>query len=136
MLLQLRSRALFGHYERKLRDFDEAFIEKSREEAHQNELNFQLANEKDVYFNQLYRTEFNRNLEEKQRFLDLFYFYEKLKDACEMKFRSQILKEDFDLNMLDNVLEEVQNSEYDFSENGEVILYSNIYFMNILLIFF
>lgn len=129
LLRRLRSKELFAFYDKKLPETERILRKKQSDGQNTYESVFQLANEKDLYFNQLYRNEHQRNLTEKQRMFDLFYFSEKLKDACEMKLRSRILKMDFDLKMLKEVLEETENPENDFSKNAAIIVYSSIYKM-------
>lgn len=126
LLRQLRSKELYTYYEKKLPDLKTDVFNNLEGEVNNYALTFQMAKEKDLYFNQLYRTEYNRNLEEKQAYLDLFYFSEKLKDACEMKFRSQILKSNFDLDMVDEVIGTIENHYFD---NPSLMVYVSIYKM-------
>lgn len=126
-LKQLQHRRLFEHFEKQLLKYEKE-LEVGRLQKQVNyEQIFQIAREKDQFYNQLYRIDKNNNLENKQRVFDLFFITEKLRDACEMKFRSQILNTAFNLNMLEEVLKEV-NQNWDYYQNyPSILIYSSIY---------
>ncbi len=126
-LKQLRQRNLFEQYEKQLMKLERGGLSENQEDQNNFELPFHLAREKDLYYNLLYKTDQNHNLEQKQKYLDLFFFTEKLKDACEMKFRNQILNIDFELNMLENVLQEVESKPKNFQSHPSISIYSSIY---------
>ncbi|RMG83142.1 MAG: hypothetical protein D6714_10245, partial [Bacteroidetes bacterium] len=127
LLRQLRARRLYNLYEKKMAGLAPKAVAATEKTENPAAVAFEIAREKDQYFNQLYRTEFNRNLEEKQYWLDRFYLSEKLKDACELKFRGQILQLSGDLELSEEVLQLVGKHPEKFSDTPQIIVYFNIY---------
>ena len=88
---------------------------------------FALAAEENNFFGQNPSRENQTLLIKKQVALDHFYFVEKIKDACEMLIRSQILKVPFDINMLDAVITEIDAQPTLYADNPVITSYLAIY---------
>lgn len=129
LLKKLREKELYGYYDKKLSKSESYFSKDSGSIINETHSRFRLWQERNLYFNQLYKTVQNQELEEKQDYLDRFYFSEKLKDACELKFRSQILKTDvfYELPLLQNVLKKVESDEINYFTDDAIIVYFEIY---------
>lgn len=122
---------LKSYRKRRLNYFYEKEVHKLREntqdqgsEYHQH--NFLLKSEINEYFSQYPTINNHQYLVDKQIQLDHFFITEKLKDACEMYLRHQILKVPFDLNFVDSILNEITRNT-NFQNIPTILIYQNIY---------
>jgi len=90
---------------------------------------FRFAEEADQYFNQIERRQEDWHIQEKQNQLERFFLAEKLRDACEMRVRSKILKVTYQPGMLKAVLEEVRRNRRVYAGAPAVIVYYQLYQM-------
>ena len=88
-----------------------------------------LAKERDLYTEPWSRKSVNTVLQNKQHFLDYFYLTEKLKDACELQVRSQILSVPFDVQFMDNILDFVKNDWQQYQTIPPIAVYYHLYRM-------
>lgn len=88
-----------------------------------------LAKERDLYTEPWSRKSVNTVLQDKQHFLDYFYLTEKLKDACELQVRSQILSVPFEVQFMDNILNAVKNDWEQYQAIPPIAVYYHLYRM-------
>ena len=120
----LRKRGLDGLFEKRLNKMeDQPMVQGSQ--FHLN--NYLLKTEINQYFSQFPSPENHKYLIEKQKQLDLFLMTEKLKDACEMYLRHQILKVPFELNFIETILIEFEKKEAFYEKIPTISIYYNIY---------
>ncbi len=90
---------------------------------------YTLAKERDLYFEPRSRKVAHTVIQEKQYFLDYFYLTEKLKDACELQVRSQILSVPFDVQFMDNILSSLKNDWQRYQNIPPIAVYYHLYRM-------
>jgi hypothetical protein len=94
-------------------------------EFHQD--NYLLKTEINEHFSQFSSIENHQFLVEKQRHLDLFFMTEKLKDACEIYLRHQILKVPFELEFGEEILNIIAKNTAYYDAIPTISIYHNIY---------
>ena len=90
---------------------------------------FTLAKESDLYFEPRSRKAIHSGIQEKQFFLDYFYLAEKLKDACELQVRSQILQVKADVFFINNILETIEQHWINYQNIPSIAVYYHLYRM-------
>ncbi len=129
LLKALRRRKLFGLYEKQLLRA-EAEIDKQPSNSNDGYYRrYRLAAEADAYFTLLERRRTDDSLQVKENQLDKFYLAEKLRDACEMQVRRNILKGDYSSRLLEAVLREVGDNLLEYDRDPAISLYYRIYLM-------
>ncbi|MCO6491574.1 MAG: hypothetical protein J5I98_24370 [Phaeodactylibacter sp.] len=92
VLQQLRAKKQYPQYERVLEKAVGGGNGAGTQDSNWYYRQYLIAHEADQYFNTISERRTDDSLQRKQHFLDRFYLAEKLRDACEMKVRSRILK--------------------------------------------
>lgn len=123
-LKNLRNHGIAHLFEKKLRKISKK-PKVQGSQYHQN--NYLLKSEINEYYSQFPSPENHKYLIEKQQQLDLFFMTEKLKDACEMFLRHQILKVPFELNFIENILQEYENNQHSYEKVPTISIYYHIY---------
>ena len=76
-----------------------------------------------------YRNTKTKSIQDKQDSLDIFYLSEKLRDACEMSLRNQLLQVDYSLHLLKEVLTEIHQHPAKYQAIPSIMVYYQIYQM-------
>ena len=129
LLRQLRQRKKYTAYEKLQRKVEKSLNTQSKRDGWFYEQQFSLATEADHYFTENQRGRNDENLEHRQIYLDLFYMAEKLRDACEIHVRANILKVDFSSNMMDSLIKEIEKNVDKYQTFPAVLIYYRIYKM-------
>jgi len=115
-----------------------AGIEKDIEQLHkQNYIrdsnyfyeSFMIHSERDYSFRLLGKISDNESLQSKADQLDLFYLALKLKDACEMLNRSNIVSAKYGFRMLDTIIAYLLDNPEHYQQHAAINVYLNIYLM-------
>ena len=127
VLRQLRERELFRWYVKLFKKLET--VRRSSEWNTKEWYYFQmrLLEERDYWYASQDRHVKDLTLSKKQRPLDVYYFIEKLQDACELLVRSRIMDQPFDDRLLCTVLEFLKNDEQLLSEYQDLHLYYLLY---------
>lgn len=129
LLNELRERKEVKRYEKNLRKMQHQLgkaVVKDGEHYHDCYL---LAAEADAYFIRHSRYDKAHEIVHKQANLDRFYLAEKLKDACEMTLRRNILKMDAVPDLMPEIVGHIQTNLYQFTNSPPVILYFHLYLL-------
>lgn len=129
LLQHLRKKEQYQHYERVLQKLDKNFTKTTIQNSDHYHLKFIFAAEADTYYAQRSRYETDLQIQTKQDNLDYFYLSQKLRDACEMLVRSNILKVDYSTSLLNAVVVEVANNEKKYKNIPAIMIYFRIYQM-------
>ncbi|MCF6237235.1 MAG: hypothetical protein L3J79_00210 [Candidatus Marinimicrobia bacterium] len=90
---------------------------------------FLVKSEAERYHSQLEKHETDWGIQQKQNYLDHFYFSEKLKDACEMMMRSRILQVEYSYEMLDPIIETIEKNKKEYTGIPSIIVYYHVFQM-------
>lgn len=90
---------------------------------------YELTKERDLYYEPRSRKVAHTIIQEKQNFLDYFYLAEKLKDACELQVRSQILRVDVEVQFIDTLLLTLKNNWQWYKTIPPIAVYYHLYRM-------
>ena len=129
IMYQLRQRKSYSHYEKILEQTQKQFQRHPHRDSKQYWWQYQLATERDAYFDQRQIRQHDPSIQLKQHHLDLFFLAEKLKDACEMHVRQKILKVDYHPKFLDLALSEIENNLDEYRSHPAIFVYFWIYRM-------
>lgn len=129
LLQSLRTRKQYSSYEKVLRQAETQLSGRAERDSLFYNHQYQLAAEADNYYNQIERRQKDHSIQSKQNNLDKFYLSEKLKDACEMRMRSKILKVDYSTRLLEAVIREVRNNIDEYVRVPAIYVYYKIYLM-------
>jgi len=88
---------------------------------------YALAKETDLYFEPRSRNASLVGIQEKQAFLDYFYLSEKLKDACELEVRRQILRVESEVQFIDPILTTLQKDWQRYKNIPPIAVYYHLY---------
>ncbi|MEN0005434.1 MAG: hypothetical protein AAF798_14880 [Bacteroidota bacterium] len=129
LLQALRDRQQHPHYEKILAKTESMLEKASRRDSHYFRQQFLLATEADAYYTDTQSRKHDHNIQWRQNNLDRFYLAEKLRDACEMHVRSQILKVDYSTRLWETVLREVKENLPTYQQVPAIYIYFLIYQM-------
>jgi len=129
LLRQLRERKQHKYYEKLLQQTQQELESGAIRDSAYYYQRFLLAREADLYYDQRERRQKDLSLERKQHFLDRFFLAERLKDACEMRVRSQILKVEYRPSAQDDLLHLVEQHYAEYSADPAIQVYARIYRM-------
>ncbi len=88
-----------------------------------------LAKERNLYAEPWSRKSNQGVIQDKQNFLDYFYLAEKLRDACELQVRSQILSVPFEVQFMEHILNAVKNDWQQYQAIPPIAVYYHLYRM-------
>ncbi|MFK7907884.1 MAG: hypothetical protein AB8B69_22320 [Chitinophagales bacterium] len=128
LLEQLRQRQQQQRYEHHLQKIEKHWHTipvRNRDYYH---FQFRLAVEKDSYYNQLSQHS-DQSIQHKQDSLDSFYLSEKLRDACEMSLRNQLLQVEYSVHLLEAILQEIRQYPERYQAIPSIMVYFQIYQM-------
>ncbi len=129
LLENLREKNLWKRYERELKIAAKS-LEKQQHRNYKYYLHrFLLSNEKDNYYNSISSSEVDKSLDEKQHYFDRYFLAVKLKDACELVVRRQLLKVADPMKMMQEVIEHISLNLADYKDDPPVVVYFLIYQM-------
>ncbi len=128
LLEQLRQRRQQQRYEHHLQKIEAYWNNAPVRNRDYYHFQFRLAVEKDSYYNQLSQHN-DQSIQQKQDSLDIFYFSEKLRDACEMSLRNLLLQVDYSVHLLDAILKEIREHPEKYQTIPSIMVYFQIYQM-------
>lgn len=128
LLEQLRHRRQQQRYEHHLLKIETYWNNAPVRNRDYYHFQFRLAVEKDNYYNQLSQHK-HESIQQKQDSLDSFYLSEKLRDACEMTLRNQLLQVDYSVHLLEAILQEIRQYPEKYQRIPSVMVYFQIYQM-------
>lgn len=129
LLKQYRLRNLLQLYEKQLNAATQALEHDPVLDIDSYSWRYQLAAEADGYFTATAGRRRDDNLELKHRYLDRFYIAQKLRDACEMQVRSQILKVEFHNPLFKAIVAEVEQNLAAYTDDPPVLVYFKLFEM-------
>lgn len=129
LLRNLRKRGQYRHYEKILARQEKQLGKPEFRHAGYYNIRFLTAEEADLYYTQLSQHKKDLSIQTKQNNLDHYFMAEKLKDACEMRLRTKILKVEYQIGLLEAVLKEVSNHTETFEDIPSIIVYYQIFKM-------
>ena len=123
----LRAKKLYKPFEKGLNELSHE-LRNDNLFAEQYYLNrYFIERESDLYFTAKDSRSKDKSIERKAHNLDVFYFTAKLKDACEMLNRQNIVNEEYDLNFIDEVMAYVAANEEKLTAHPAIVIYFTIY---------
>ncbi|MEZ4888289.1 MAG: hypothetical protein R3E32_26400 [Chitinophagales bacterium] len=128
LLEQLRQRQQQQRYKHHLQKIEEYWQKAPVRNRDYYHFQFRLAVEKDSYYNQLSQHS-DQSIQQKQDSLDIFYLSEKLRDACEMSLRNQLLQVDYSVHLLEAILTEIRQHPEKYQTIPSIMVYFQIYQM-------
>ena len=129
LLRNLRQRKQYPYYERVMRNQHKANTASVFRDSDHFNIQFLTAEEADNYHTELSRHERDHSIQIKQNSLDHYYLSVKLRDACEMRLRSRILKVNYSTGLLEAVLGEVENKLDYYDAIPAISVYYYVYQM-------
>lgn len=129
LMRNLRTRKQYPYYERIMRIQNQQAERAIYRDSDYFNIQFLTAEEADNYHTELSRHEKDHSIQQKQDSLDHYYLSVKLRDACEMRLRSKILKVEYSTGLLDAVLVEVQEKLEHYRNIPAIIIYYYIFQM-------
>ncbi|MEM1320560.1 MAG: hypothetical protein AAGG75_09900 [Bacteroidota bacterium] len=129
LLRNLRQRKQHKYYERVMRQQEKRLTDAGFRDSEHFNLRFLTAEEADNYYTGLAQHKRDHSIQLKQNNLDHYYLTVKIRDACEMKLRSKILKIDYSTGLLDVVIHEVGKQLEQYREVPAIVIYYHIYEM-------
>ncbi len=128
-LSALRQKQQYTHYERILQQLEAYLASIPEKDNRFYHLQYQLAAEVNSYYAHRSLHQVDGSIQRKQDNLDAFYLSQKLKDACEMQMRSNILKVQYSSNLLDIIIQEIERDEPQYHSFPAILVYYRIYQM-------
>jgi len=129
LLRGLRGRKLFSQYERQLTKAQRSLEKTNRRDALQLQFRYQLGVETGEFFAQRERRQADTSLQTRQDAFDLYFISEKLRDACELQVRRQILAGEYNLLFLEPILQEIRHNPDQYRPEPAVFIYYSLYQM-------
>lgn len=123
LLQQLRLRQQHIFYEKTLAKAEMMLEESMARDSAHFQKRFLLATEADAYYTETQSRKHDHSIQLRQNNLDRFYLAEKLRDACEMHVRSQILKVDYSTRLFEAVLKEVEENLSTYTAIPAIYIY-------------
>ncbi|MCG8329387.1 MAG: hypothetical protein MI974_16955 [Chitinophagales bacterium] len=129
LLQHLREKNQIQFFEKRLKSNEKAtnLVQVRESQWYYNA--YYLATEADNLFKLSGEGTRDDSLQRKQAFLDRFYLAETLKDACEMKVRSRMLKVHYHNALQDTIMTEVEQQYEHFGKEPLIAIYYHIYRM-------
>lgn len=88
---------------------------------------YRLEDESDLFFSAKDSRTNDKSIERKTLHLDHFYFSSKLKNACEMLNRQNIVQEEYKIEFLEPILEFVESNKNALEDYPDILIYHSIY---------
>jgi hypothetical protein len=129
LLQQLRYRQQHVLYEKMLSKTEAMLEKRGKRDSQYYQDRFRVATEADAYYTVTQSRKQDHNIQLRQNNLDRFYLAEKIRDACEMHIRSQILRVDYSTRLWEAVLHEVEENLMTYKEVPAIYIYFLIYKM-------
>jgi len=129
LLKHLRSKNQYELFEKRLKQNEKTAVKVHPKESDWYFHNYCLASEANNLFNLSGERRRDDSLQRKQAFLDRFYLTETLRDACEMKVRSRILKVSYHNALHEPIIAEVERQFEHFGQEPIIAIYYRIYRM-------
>jgi len=129
LLRGLRGRKLFSQYERQLIKARRKLEKSERRDALQLQFRYQLGVETGDYVAQRERRQADTSLQNRQDAFDLYFISEKLRDACELQVRRQILAGEYTMLFLEPILQEIRSNPDRYRPEPAVFIYYSLYQM-------
>ena len=93
------------------------------------QLQYQIANEADQFYDNIGKRMKDDNLQIKQFYLDRYFLLEKLRDSCEMVMRTKILNISFSNEIMEFLLNYLQEHIEAYGDDNQILIYYKIYLM-------
>ena len=129
LLQRLRKQAQYEHYERTLRRVETDLEATLLKDSNFYHLQFISATEADAYYAQRSLHQKDLRIQAKQDNLDYFYLSQKLRDACEMLVRSNIIKVEYSTGLLEAIVHEISVNEAKYVSIPAITIYYRIYLL-------
>lgn len=129
LLQALRQKDQAHLYEKTIKQAQTAINKLTRRGSSFYWRQYRLAKERDLFFEPRSRKVAHTVIQEKQYFLDYFYLAEKLKDACELQVRSQILSVPFHVQFMDTILNSLKSDWQQYQDIPPIAVYYHLYRM-------
>lgn len=125
----LRKRNQLKYLERTIRILDNLLEKHPFKDVDFYRGHYHLASERDNYQLLSDMAQRDNSLQQKQQLLDTTYLIEKLRDACEMQVRTNILKVNYSTRLLEAVLQEVAENLEEYRKIPPIFIFYQIYLM-------
>lgn len=129
LLQSLRKSGDYRNYEKLLAEVEDDLGKSKIRNSDFSFQQFLVKSEAERFHTQLEKHETDWSIQQKQNYLDHFYFSEKLKDACEMMMRSKILQVEYSYQMLDDIIEEIEKNIERYEHIPSIIIYYQVFQM-------
>ncbi len=129
LLERLRHKNQKKRYERQMKALTKALDKQEDRSERYYYHKFLISTEQDKYYNSINSSEVDKSLDEKQYHFDRYFLAVKLKDACELVVRRQLLKLSEPMKMMREVIEHISTNLEDYSDDPPVVVYFLIYQM-------
>lgn len=87
---------------------------------------YRLEEESDLFFTAKDSRTRDKSIERKTKHLDHFYFSSKLKNACEMLNRQNIVQENYEIEFLDPLVNYIESNPELFNDYPDILIYHSI----------
>jgi hypothetical protein len=129
LLRRLRDKKQFRFYEKISQKFDRELDNSQFKDSEHFNIQFLKAAESDSYYTERSKHEQDHSIQQKQNNLDNYYLALKLRDTCEMIFRTRIIKVDYSTPLMESLIEEIRQNTDRYAKNPSIIVYFRIYQM-------
>lgn len=127
LLHWLRERNEIKRYEKNLKKMQRTLTQAHIKDGDYYHSRYLLAAEADAYYMRQSKYEKADEIVQKQANLDKFYLAEKLKDACEMSLRRNILKMDATPDLMPEIIAHFKKNIPKYSDTPPVMVYYHLY---------
>ncbi|MEM1326837.1 MAG: hypothetical protein AAGI23_12830 [Bacteroidota bacterium] len=127
VLEQLRERGHNKTYEQQLHRLQKHMAAQLSQDIEDHFQYYQLAEERNTYFEQQRKYENDNSLMQKQQSLNTFFIAQKLRDACEILIRQRTLKMAFTDPVFDSILDNLDQQWTDYQLIPTIAVYRQIY---------
>lgn len=129
VLQGLRQYELFSQYEKQLNRSEKALARAQIQDTRYLQFSYELGLEAGEYFIQMERRRADSSLARRQDAFDVYFISEKLRDACELQVRRQILKGEYQQRFLGAVLEHIRADPDHYRAIPAIYVYYAMYQM-------
>jgi hypothetical protein len=129
LLRSLRNKKQFRFYEKINQKFDRELESSQYKDSEHFNIQFLKASESDSYYTERSKHEQDQSIQQKQNNLDNYYLALKLRDTCEMIFRTRIIRVDYSTRLMESLIEEIKQNAERYAKNPSIIVYFRIYQM-------
>ncbi|NRB61745.1 MAG: hypothetical protein HRU40_01720 [Saprospiraceae bacterium] len=129
LLQQLRHRKQTEPYERHLKKAQKILDKNRKQDARHLFHRFQLGYETGEYFVLQEKRQADTSLQERQNAFDLYFISEKLRDACEIQVRQEIMKGEYELRFLGPILEDIRCHLEKYQSIPAIFIFYSLYQM-------